>query len=65
MSDYWLGPYGIRVPAVIDYCTAADGYNKLYKDGSTTLCQVLKPLTKTEYLEQYCELKNGYFYWKC
>jgi len=63
-NEYWLGPYGVRVPKTIDGIRAEDGGNILYQDGSVTEKGILNPISEKEYKEIYTELKkNGYYYY--
>jgi hypothetical protein len=67
--DYWIGPYGIKVPNNINCVIAEDGHNILYKDGEQTQTGLMtfknKPITKEQYLKEYADLNNdGFYYWK-
>ncbi|BCS82537.1 hypothetical protein QLL95_gp0048 [Cotonvirus japonicus] len=33
---YWIGPYGIRIPANIKFVLAEDGFNYMYENGWIT-----------------------------
>ena len=63
-TDFWLGPYGIRVPNSVQWITDADGGNTLYKRGGSTEMYCPNPPTEEEYKKKYCTLGiNGYYYW--
>lgn len=64
-NNYWLGPYGIRVPNHIQMIKDSDGGNTLYKDGGCTEMLILNPPTEAEYKQKYCVLIDGHYYWKC
>jgi hypothetical protein len=64
-QNYWIGPYGIRVPNEITSIKAADGGNTLFKNGRETEMFVMKGRpSKQEYLDRYCVLKDGHYYWE-
>lgn len=65
-SDYWTGPFCVKISKDIDHVVARDGYNTLYKSGGMTLTYISKPISREEYLEKYCvydPISNQYF-WK-
>jgi hypothetical protein len=62
-TNYWLGPYNIRVPNHICSITYSDGMNTLTKGGLLTTAHNSEPPTKEEYLAEYTELKEDGFYW--
>ncbi|AYV86071.1 MAG: hypothetical protein Solivirus4_32 [Solivirus sp.] len=63
-TDYWVGPYGVKVPNEITSIKASDGGNILYKDGKETEMFVKRPLTREQYLEKYAVYSEdcGYLY---
>ncbi len=63
-SEYWVGPYGVKVPNEVTSVVAADGRNTLYKDGKQTEIYVKNPLTREEYLKRYSFYSDecGYVY---
>lgn len=64
-SDYWIGPYGIRVPNSVERVRAADGSNSRYKDGSETEMAVRNSITEDKYKSLYAELRDdGFWYYK-
>lgn len=64
MNQYWIGPYGVRVPLDIKEVVADDGGNTLYQDGRETEMFVEPSLTKEDYLSLYCHQRDdGYYYY--
>lgn len=64
-TDYWSGPYGVRVPNSVKYVVASDGYNSRYKDGSETeMCMInAPPMNQHIYRQTYAELRDDGFYY--
>ena len=62
-SDFWIGPYGMRVPNNVDSVVAADGGNRRYKDGSETEAYFPNSPSKKEYLKKHAELRTDGHYW--
>ena len=63
-SQYWTGPYGIKVFKDVMRITDSDGRNKLHRDGGSTEMAVMNPPSKQEYLKKYCVLgTDGNYYW--
>lgn len=67
LTDYWNGPFGVRVPNNITYIIASDGYNTMYNDGIQTARLMSSPPQMNEaiYRQKFAELRNdGYYYYK-
>lgn len=65
-NDYWIGPYGIRVPNTIYFVVSKDGHGILNKSGGETKVNSLEPdLTEMEYKEKFSKRgKDGFYYYK-
>ena len=64
-TNYWLGPYGVRVENRIKSVVSSDGGNTRYKDGGETEMGVDDPPTEEEWLNQYATLgADGIYYYK-
>ena len=65
MSNFWIGPYNIRVDNSVDRVVASDGGNTCLKSGGQTEMGVRGHLSKEEYLKRYTELRaDGHYWWK-
>lgn len=66
MSGYWLGPYNILVPDVLDHVIGPDGYNLLYQNGNVSEHFVVGyyDMNESTYLKKYGELIDGKYYYK-
>jgi hypothetical protein len=63
--DYWLGPYGVRVPLEVYSVVASDGGNTRYQNGGETEMWCGPDMSKEEYLQTYATLRDdGHYYWK-
>jgi len=64
-SNYWIGPYGIKVPNDVNKVKQEDGANTLYKNGSHTEMVWQGTMTKEDYLAKYAVLgRDGTYYYK-
>jgi hypothetical protein len=64
--DYWLGPYGVRVPRDIESVRAKDGGNSLFRDRGETEKGVpgVYALDEKQYKDHYGMLgADGYYYY--
>lgn len=64
--NYWIGPYGVRVPMDIETVCAADGMNMRYKDGCETEIGVPSgaSISKEDYLRKYAHLIGGIWWYR-
>jgi hypothetical protein len=63
-NNYWVGPYGIKVPMNIESIVAEDGRNTLSRDGSQTQMNVIKPISQIEYLRRFAIIVDGQYHWR-
>ena len=71
MSEYWIGPHGMRISKNVKCVVSEDGYNScmflaegLIADTQKYMMDAITP-TKGEYLAKYAELRaDGYYYYK-
>jgi len=63
-KDYWIGPYGMKVPGNVKSVPAMDGINTQYKDGIQTLVFVEHHISSGQYLDRYAKLVDGEYWFK-
>ena len=66
-NNYWLGPFGIRIPNTINEVKEHDLCNTRYKNGSHTemTWDFKNELTEAEYKLRFTTLgPDGYYYYK-
>lgn len=64
MSDYWIGPYGVKVASDINQVFDKDGRNLIFKDGGTTEMVYGSELNEEEYKNKYTKLgEDGNHYY--
>jgi hypothetical protein len=63
-DGFWPGPYDIKIPNSITKITSTDEVNTINKDGTETNLPFQNRLSKQEYLNKYCENRNGEYWYK-
>jgi hypothetical protein len=64
-TNYWLGPYNVRVSNSVKKIKSIDGVNTIYRDGGETEMISKGSLTEEQYLDRYTVLKeDGNYYWR-
>lgn len=66
MENYWIGPYGIKIPQTIKFVISEDGTNYCFSDGSQTVFnyRTTKYMDEMKYKKKYAHQKDGQWYWK-
>jgi hypothetical protein len=66
-TNFWTGPYGMKVPEYVNSVVAADGYNLMNKLGKNTeiAMEDAPEMNKEIYLAKYAESKGDGNYYHC
>lgn len=67
-EEYWIGPFGVKIPTTIDEVVSVDRCNRVFQNGGSTqmYLQIFHPYTESEYKEKYAtfNVDDGCWYWK-